>query len=293
VNILCLEYERIAPNLCYHTAYQTFGTGEHRGFSLHSHDFWEIFLVLSGKAEHVLGDTVRTLETGDLCLIRPNDTHALETNGTELHLVNVAFPVSRLFAFLEATELHMALEHWNSFQGLLNVRLSGQSFEHLRIVFLSALRHFIQAPNALELCRFLTETLPMLETDSALFPTTREPAWLREICASLENPEHLRDGVKGLLERTRVSPEHLSRSFRRHLGQTPTEFVNEVRLSKAALMLLSSHEDILELASECGFENASYFYRCFKRRFGLTPLVYRKQGQAPLSIYLSERTLEF
>jgi len=283
VNVSRLDYERVASNLAYHAAYQTFGLGVQRGFGLHTHDFWEVFLVLAGEGVHLIGDAVQALETGDLCLIRPRDIHALETNGTELHLINVAFPVSRLAAFLELTELQTMLERWNTFPGPLSVRLKGQAFEHLRGAFLSTLRQFIHAPSALELCRVLSQTLPLLQTHSALVPPTREPSWLREICASLQNPEHLRQGVQGLLKRSGISPEHLSRSFRRHLGQTPTAFVNEVRLSRAAMILLSSSQDVLELAADCGFENASYFYRSFKRRFGLTPRAYRRQGQTPLS----------
>ena len=55
-------------------------------------------------------------------------------------------------------------------------------------------------------------------------------------------------------------------------GASFTSRLNELRLHKAAELLAHRGERrIIDIAFECGFNDLSYFNRCFRRRFGLTP----------------------
>jgi AraC-like DNA-binding protein len=54
-------------------------------------------------------------------------------------------------------------------------------------------------------------------------------------------------------------------------GASFTTRLNELRLRKAAELLQHSQRRISDVAFECGFNDLSYFNRCFRRRFGLTP----------------------
>jgi AraC-like DNA-binding protein len=47
--------------------------------------------------------------------------------------------------------------------------------------------------------------------------------------------------------------------------------LNELRLRKAADLLARPEGRISDIAFDCGFNDLSYFNRCFRRRFGLTP----------------------
>jgi AraC-like DNA-binding protein len=50
----------------------------------------------------------------------------------------------------------------------------------------------------------------------------------------------------------------------------------ELRLRKAAdLLARASERRISDIAFDCGFNDLSYFNRCFRRRFGLTPTAAR------------------
>ncbi len=55
-------------------------------------------------------------------------------------------------------------------------------------------------------------------------------------------------------------------------GASFTMRLNELRLRKAAELLTRGAEGrISDIAFDCGFNDLSYFNRCFRRRFGLTP----------------------
>ena len=108
--------------------------------------------------------------------------------------------------------------------------------------------------------------------------TAREMFWrfadLLAACA--ERPLAACD-PRSLARLSGKSPEHLSRSFRTHLGSTPTDWLNRLRLERAALRLSHTNESILAISLDLGFEHLGYFYRLFKRRYGLAPRAYRQR----------------
>lgn len=69
-------------------------------------------------------------------------------------------------------------------------------------------------------------------------------------------------------------------TFYRHLhsmtGQTPSEFIRDIRLKKAASLLLQHpNVAISDVAHKVGFATPKYFSRCFKEKFGVLPKDYR------------------
>lgn len=74
-----------------------------------------------------------------------------------------------------------------------------------------------------------------------------------------------------------VSPEHLSRVFKKETGFGFSEYLTMVRLQKAEQMLKSEkHKSIAKIAYECGFNDSNYFSEKFKRSYGVSPMKYKK-----------------
>lgn len=64
-------------------------------------------------------------------------------------------------------------------------------------------------------------------------------------------------------------------------GQTPNDFVFTIRLKKAAIMLKENLElNISEISDRLGFSSPRYFSKCFKDKYHIVPLAYRKGRQA-------------
>ena len=72
------------------------------------------------------------------------------------------------------------------------------------------------------------------------------------------------------------SESHFMRYFKETMGTSFVEYLKEYRLTMAARLLVSSESSILDIASEVGFDNLSYFNRAFKARYHMTPSQYRK-----------------
>lgn len=74
-----------------------------------------------------------------------------------------------------------------------------------------------------------------------------------------------------------LSPEYLSRIFRRETGSTFSEYVNRVRVAKAKELMASKHLSLTEIALLVGYEDQSYFTKVFKRFAGMLPREYREK----------------
>ncbi len=87
--------------------------------------------------------------------------------------------------------------------------------------------------------------------------------------------EHI--DIDTLSKATNFSQGYLMHLFKNYTGETMITYIQSVRIDKAKEMLSSTNETIDEIAYLTGFENTSYFIKCFKRKTGLTPLKYRKE----------------
>lgn len=77
-----------------------------------------------------------------------------------------------------------------------------------------------------------------------------------------------------------VSENECLRCFRNMIGATPIQYVKQVRVQKAAELLLSTDRKIFEIGMECGFQEMSYFARVFREYKGGTPKEYRLRARA-------------
>ena len=68
-------------------------------------------------------------------------------------------------------------------------------------------------------------------------------------------------------------------NFKEYTGKTVNEYLTEYRIYIAKQLLEDTEKSILEIALECGFNEASYFIRIFKRQTGISPLKYRGQNK--------------
>ena len=71
------------------------------------------------------------------------------------------------------------------------------------------------------------------------------------------------------------SQEYFCRFFKKATGMSFTEYVNDYRLTQAAGDIERGEKSISDIAADHGFDNDSYFFRLFKKKFGTTPLKYR------------------
>ncbi len=75
-----------------------------------------------------------------------------------------------------------------------------------------------------------------------------------------------------------MSESQFSRFFRRSTGNTFTEFVNRVRISRACQLLMQTDRHVSDICFEVGFQNVANFNRRFRDIKGMTPSQFRHQA---------------
>ena len=74
---------------------------------------------------------------------------------------------------------------------------------------------------------------------------------------------------------TNYSPYHLLRLFKQHTGKTPFEFLLDVKVEKAKMLLRKTDYTITEICNLTGFSSNSYFSQVFKKKMGVSPSQYK------------------
>lgn len=81
-----------------------------------------------------------------------------------------------------------------------------------------------------------------------------------------------------IAESASVSENECLRCFRSMIGSTPIQYVKQLRVQKAAKLLVSTNRKISDIGAECGFQEMSYFAKTFRELKGCTPGDFRKRN---------------
>jgi len=271
-----LRWRNVAPKAAFHAARDT--KTHNRPLPYHGHDFAEIFWIDAGRGTHRINDESVPLQPGSLILIQPGDCHGITSNAREgIKLTNIAFPRETLADFSARYFSRRAL--WRSGKNPLHRQTEPGQLRRLN----SWADDLSQAPRErLYLDRFLLNVITeLIHAHSDTLPNDA-PDWLLTACHAIQKRENFSGGVERFLQLCGRSREHAARTVRQHLGSTPTDYVNAIRIAYAQRQLEMGDQGILDIALDCGLENLSHFYALFRAQTGQTPRAYRLAHHRPL-----------
>lgn len=90
------------------------------------------------------------------------------------------------------------------------------------------------------------------------------------------------EGRPALMRLANRSPEYVGRAFKAHLGITPSQFINTLRVDYASDLLLHTDQPVIEICHEAGYNNLSHFYHEFKALRQCSPKQFRKMNRRTL-----------
>ncbi len=111
------------------------------------------------------------------------------------------------------------------------------------------------------------------EKDKAISDTSEEK--LERIIKFIN--ENFRSDLsrEGLAAHLEINADHFGKTFRHYTGKKMNEYINELRIKRAAVMLKESGETVIHIAFSVGFESLRTFNRAFLKVMGVTPSEYR------------------
>ncbi|MDR7071420.1 bifunctional transcriptional activator/DNA repair enzyme AdaA [Fictibacillus barbaricus] len=102
---------------------------------------------------------------------------------------------------------------------------------------------------------------------------------VRKACEYLINHSTKRVVLQDIAEHIGVSPFYLERLYKEEMKVTPREYLEKIRLDKAAYLLAATAKSNLEICFEVGFHSPSNFYKAFRKYKNCSPSEYRKNKE--------------
>ncbi|MCD9020857.1 response regulator transcription factor [Cohnella silvisoli] len=117
--------------------------------------------------------------------------------------------------------------------------------------------------------------LSRLKEDMAIHTKSARTTILDQVREYVER--HLAEDVSliAIADHVHLHPVYLSKVFKSETGETLTDYLHQLKMSKAAHLLKQSDLKIYEIAAQVGYES-TYFMKVFKRHFSVTPQEYRE-----------------
>lgn len=113
----------------------------------------------------------------------------------------------------------------------------------------------------------------------AAFSTPHDP---NEHSIALKIRNYLSESFKSnitpkmLCEKFRISSATLYRLFQNEFGESPCNYINDLRLKWACVLLEKTTNSIKQISFDTGFNDEFYFSKLFKKKFSVSPTEYRK-----------------
>ena len=258
----------------------------------HIHNFPQILYSFEGSFAHRIDDADYIQREGDLILLPPYFSHALDASTEPVHWIFVNFADNFLNMFPEGEEkkelfnlvclrpLTYKLRGANPF-----IHFEGESRVKLENILNDMSKEFLKHENKspsylrAKLVQLLTviaeqSTAVCPEADRTVYANYRSSLQRAMDYIDRHYCEHLnRDEICRIAHMSRSSFTYI---FKQIVGQTLLEYITSLRIRRAMQLLSEGELSIIDIGEQCGFDSAPYFSHTFKDHTGFTPREYAK-----------------
>ena len=260
--------------------------GQHEtNLVMHTHaDFFEMTIVLEGSSDHLVDNERFHITKGDVFVMGHNVSHGYD-NPIDFRICNIMFRPELIKKLgddlMELPGFHalfLVEPVFNNAQGFKNrLRLTTDNFIEVRKLIASCIDAYNSSTpgkNTLAFAYF-TELAVLLSRLYECTDDNKEIDSMANAVSYLESNYKNDIKISNLIDLSNYSERHFMRLFVKTFGLTPNNYLQGIRIRHACRMLKESEMSITDIAYECGFDDANYFSRLFKKKMGVTPSRYR------------------
>lgn len=262
---------------------------------LHKHTFVEVVYVISGGAQHILGENCYDVKRGDVVVIDPNEIHTFiaDKSCEEPFLTyDLMFTPDFIDKSCLGGDAFSALADSFLFYSLFQenplYRSSLYLIPHCGYDLYTVFDKIYYEYNRkdvgyIDLIRiYVAEVIVLLlrklqkQRESSLTESQRE--LVHEVIAYIESNYNYRIRTEEIASNMFFNRNYIAKLFKKETGRSIREFVSEIRIREACKMLTTTQMTITEIAMACGFPDMKAFYQFFKKSTGCTPKHFRETG---------------
>lgn len=265
--------------------YINYGTHTENMFYHGHEDFFELVVVLSGRAIHRVGEERYEIKKGDVFSVGNGIDHAYE-EPESFKICNIMFrPEALISADYDIKQLpgfHALFLVEPRFIAIKDFRcrmkLNRETFTEVKELIDATIKEYaiekagrktMLTANFLRLAVILSRAYDEDEN-------YREITGIAEAAAYMENCFAEDISMERLIDISHYSQRHFIRLFSEAYGIPPQKYLTSIRMRHACSLLKDTEMNVTEICVQCGFNDPNYFSRIFKKNMGITPLQYRK-----------------
>ena len=248
----------------------------------HSHDFIEIAMILDGEGEFQVDGRVYPVRKGDLLLLNPGVSHQSRN-------VEGKRPATEFYAAF--TNIHFRDMDCNQIRfprGTFLLHPKEKTFLHLtRLAESMMLESCSAQPGRYFMLKaYLTQMILLLYREQVtcekpkaqgyIFESANKKYVVEQIVDYLDHHYSEKISLDQIAQNMYLSPFYISRIFKSQVGDTPINYLINLRMEKARELLVEKQDcSIQEIAQCVGYEDAYHFSKLFKKHYGNSPSQYR------------------
>lgn len=233
---------------------------------LHTHDEFELYINFSGDVSFLVENTLYPVSRGDVIIARPGEQH---------HCVYRSEKPHKLFWILFDSEKNKEILDFLQADSCKNF-ISPRDDLREELLELCGKLHGETLSKEEQLYCFLRIFAILRESKTLQFePKENMPQDLRQIIDYINQHIHEELTVVRIASYFYISQSTLERKFKQTLHVTPLEFIRRKKILLAAQMLQAG-ESVLNVGTDLGYNDNSYFIELFRRYFQCTPNEYKQ-----------------
>jgi len=259
-------------------------------FDKHKHDYLEMMFVYSGEIKQEIEGVKLVIQKGEILLLDMNVEHSIEMAGISDIAINVLIK-KEFFDWVFMSQIAdndlisnfivEALYGKNKFKQYIHFKTSEN--DKVCNFMLQILMEYYDKKNGMETAirAYIMLLFNELLRDYKKYLSSEIVSKI-DSTISTEILNYIKSNYKDITLRDMAdhfsyNPDYIGKLVKKTLGKTLTELVKEKKIKQAEFLLSSTKMSVIDVISEVGYSNVSYFYRQFKEQVGVTPDEYRKR----------------
>lgn len=265
---------------------------EHREINMHSHEFWEISYVYEGRGTHFYEDgKTEAIKEGEFVFLSPDVSHCITSpppeKGGWVRVCNMLITQDyvdklkeRFLSVRELDEYFLKNMIFNKEPFCIHLKDDSGSIYNLLMTAAHEYRHFSDCSNeiiensAMSLFMYMIRLYEKTIKNETVTTTKNEV--IDDLVKYITSNFGSNLTLDFLAEYAHLSPEYLSRYFKKCTGVNLSDFITKTRIEKAKYRLRTGNWSINDICEYCGYRSISNFQKAFKKAVGMTAGEYRK-----------------
>ena len=255
-------------------------------YHLHRHRISELTLIVEGSGFLTFSDSRLFVSPGDLVIIPPRISHGRDGEGIRENGI-IFFDAEAIIprnSPVRATEGYRLLFQERARSPIFRLHLHAGMLSEMISLFTRMLCEYREKRRGYDLalrgmfCELICMAVREVETASETPFESSKQRVMREIANYFEAHYTERLTLADLAVRWGMSKNTLMRRFRSVFRTPPIDYLIRLRVDHAAALLVTTENEVTDIALSSGFNDVSNFIHTFKRIVGTTPSSYRRKN---------------